>query len=320
MTIDPGRITGTFGSASSLNLMKVVFSFEEIDESLPYIPLAARRVLDSVGAKLSLDAWLSLSMADRKVLILAGIAELVDADIAHAVLARATPAATRMTPVGEPDVLEPPHELVQALGAERPIDVERWSHLRAFDRYALAKYVAKPEKLARAYEEILGSRVVLTHLTASGEANMVDVAPKAATFRRAIASARVKMAPAVLEKIAAGGAAKGDVFAVARVAGIQAAKRTSELIPLCHAIALSRVEVSFAIDRAHGQVLVRTRAEAIDRTGVEMEALTAATVAALTIYDMIKAADRWASIGDVRLEEKMGGKSGDVQRPQEGSR
>jgi molybdenum cofactor biosynthesis protein MoaC len=314
---DPERITGTFGSASSLNLMKVVYSFEEIDESLPYIPLAARRVLDAVGAKLTLDGWLSLGMADRKVLILAGIAERVDADVAHAVLSRATPGPTAMSPRPEPSVLEPPHDLVAALGAEHPLDVERWSHLRAFDRYALSKLAAKPEKLPRAYDEIIGPRLALTHLNAAGEAHMVGVGHKGMTFRKASASACVIMSPSVLDKISTGGVAKGDVFAVARVAGIQGAKRTADLIPLCHNIALSRVEVWFASDPSSGKVLVRALAEAYDRTGVEMEALTACSVAALTIYDMIKAADRWAKITELRLEEKTGGKSGDVKRPLE---
>ena len=157
--------------------------------------------------------------------------------------------------------------------------------------------------------ELVGKRPPLAHLTSSGEARMVDVGAKAVTRRRAVASARVQMSAAVLERLVSGDAAKGDVLAVARVAGIQAAKRTPELIPLCHTIALTRVEVSFEIDRRGSAVAIRASAEAVDRTGVEMEALVAASTAALTIYDMLKSVDRWMTITDVRLEEKTGGKS-----------
>jgi cyclic pyranopterin monophosphate synthase len=154
----------------------------------------------------------------------------------------------------------------------------------------------------------------LTHLTRSGEARMVDVGAKPATRRRAVATARVEMTPGVLERVVAGEIAKGDVLAVARVAGIQAAKKTPELIPLCHTIALTRVEVAFEVDAPKGEILVRAEAEARDRTGVEMEALVAAGVAALTIYDMVKSVDRWMSVREVRMEEKSGGRSGLLKR------
>lgn len=142
---------------------------------------------------------------------------------------------------------------------------------------------------------------------------MVDVAAKAATARTAIASARVEMAPATLQLLRRGRIAKGDVFAVARVAGIQAAKRTHELIPLCHPIALTQVAVE-CTPRPPRRVEIRATARATDRTGVEMEALTAAAVAALTVYDMCKAADRGMTLGPIRLEEKSGGRSGTYRR------
>jgi cyclic pyranopterin phosphate synthase len=118
-----------------------------------------------------------------------------------------------------------------------------------------------------------------------------------------------------VEAVAAGAVAKGDVLAVARVAGIQAAKKTPDLVPLCHPVRTTRVSVDLELDAAAGEVRVRATVEAVDRTGVEMEAMTAASVASLTVYDMIKAVDRWATIDGVRLEEKNGGKSGDVRRP-----
>lgn len=150
---------------------------------------------------------------------------------------------------------------------------------------------------------------MLTHLDAHGHANMVDVTDKAQTQREAVAEARVRMRPETLQMIVQGGHPKGDVFAVARIAGIQAAKKTSDLIPLCHPLLLSSVKV---VLQAEGEDCVRITAtcKLAGQTGVEMEALTAASVAALTIYDMCKAVDRGMCIEQVRLLEKLGGKSG----------
>jgi len=139
---------------------------------------------------------------------------------------------------------------------------------------------------------------------------MVDVGGKAVTRRVAVAGGRIAMQPATLAAIAAGTAKKGDVLGVARIAAIQAAKRTAELIPLCHPLPLTRVAVEFKLDRAASAVDIAVTAETLDRTGVEMEALTAATVGLLTIYDMCKAADRAMRIESVRLFEKSGGRSG----------
>ena len=150
---------------------------------------------------------------------------------------------------------------------------------------------------------------MLTHLDAHGHANMVDVTDKALTQREAVAEARVRMRPQTLQMIVQGGHPKGDVFAVARIAGIQAAKKTSDLIPLCHPLLLSSVKVLL---QAEGDDCVQITASCklAGQTGVEMEALTAASVAALTIYDMCKAVDRGMVIEQVRLLEKLGGKSG----------
>ncbi|WNW13552.1 cyclic pyranopterin monophosphate synthase MoaC [Pseudomonas sp. DTU_2021_1001937_2_SI_NGA_ILE_001] len=150
---------------------------------------------------------------------------------------------------------------------------------------------------------------MLTHLDSQGHANMVDVTDKAVTFREAVAQARVRMLPATLQMIVAGGHPKGDVFAVARIAGIQAAKKTSDLIPLCHPLMLTGVKVELRAD-GDDAVLITSRCKLAGQTGVEMEALTAASVAALTIYDMCKAVDRGMVIEAVQLLEKLGGKSG----------
>ncbi len=151
----------------------------------------------------------------------------------------------------------------------------------------------------------------LTHFDAQGQAHMVDVAGKPQTHRIAIAQGRICMLPATLAIIQQGSAAKGDVLGIARIAGIQGAKRTSELIPLCHPLALTRVAVDFEVELEVNAILCTARVETVGATGVEMEALTAVQVALLTIYDMCKAADRGMTITDVRLMEKHGGKSGD---------
>ncbi|MBU6187792.1 MAG: cyclic pyranopterin monophosphate synthase MoaC [Betaproteobacteria bacterium] len=151
---------------------------------------------------------------------------------------------------------------------------------------------------------------MLTHFDAAGQAHMVDIADKGITRRIAIAGGSIRMLPATLAKIREGSAAKGDVLGIARIAAIQGAKRTADLIPLCHPIALTRVTVDFTVDEAGASVHCRAQAECDGRTGVEMEALTAVQVGLLTIYDMVKAIDRGMVITDVRLLEKHGGKSG----------
>lgn len=153
---------------------------------------------------------------------------------------------------------------------------------------------------------------MLTHLDSQGRANMVDVTDKAVTSREAVAQAVVRMRPETLDMIISGGHPKGDVFAVARIAGIQAAKKTSDLIPLCHPLMLTSVKVELAA-QGNDAVLIVARCKLSGLTGVEMEALTAASVAALTIYDMCKAVDRGMTIDSVRVLEKLGGKSGHFQ-------
>lgn len=154
----------------------------------------------------------------------------------------------------------------------------------------------------------------LTHLDEQGHAAMVDVGDKAVTSRRAIAQGEVRMRPSTLAAIRDGNVPKGDVLAAARIAGIMAAKKTPELIPLCHTLLLSKVAVDFELDEDNSRVIITTEVRCKGQTGVEMEALTAASVAALTIYDMAKALEKTMVIGGIRLLEKSGGKSGDWKR------
>ncbi|WP_339486210.1 cyclic pyranopterin monophosphate synthase MoaC [Pseudomonas sp. EL_65y_Pfl2_R95] len=158
---------------------------------------------------------------------------------------------------------------------------------------------------------------MLTHLDSQGRANMVDVSDKSLTVREAVAEAWVRMRPETLQMIVEGGHPKGDVFAVARIAGIQAAKKTSDLIPLCHPLMLTSVKVELSAEGTDA-VRIQARCKLTGQTGVEMEALTAASVAALTIYDMCKAVDRGMTIENLRLLEKVGGKSGHFKHQAEG--
>ena len=151
----------------------------------------------------------------------------------------------------------------------------------------------------------------LTHFDSSGQAHMVDVGAKADTARVAVAAGSIRMQPATLSLITSGTAKKGDVLGIARIAAIMAAKKTSDLIPLCHPLALTRVTVDFEVDEAAFKVHCRAQVETYGKTGVEMEALTAVQVGLLTIYDMCKAVDRGMVMTDVRVLEKHGGKSGD---------
>jgi cyclic pyranopterin phosphate synthase len=154
----------------------------------------------------------------------------------------------------------------------------------------------------------------LTHFDRKGSAHMVDVGGKDDTLRVAVASGRITMRPSTFRMVIEGGAAKGDVLGVARIAAIQAAKRTPELVPLAHPIAITRVAAEFRFDAARSEVTLVATVACRGRTGVEMEALTAAAVGLLTIYDMVKAVDRGMVIRDLQLEEKRGGKSGHYRR------
>jgi len=150
----------------------------------------------------------------------------------------------------------------------------------------------------------------LSHLTPEGEARMVDITAKSETAREAVAQVTLRMKPATLAAIKAGQVTKGDVLGVARTAGILAAKKTPDLIPLCHPLKLTGVDVTFALDPRRSTRTIETRVRTVDKTGVEMEALTAAAVAGLTVYDMVKAVDKGVVLTDLCLLEKTGGKSG----------
>ena len=154
----------------------------------------------------------------------------------------------------------------------------------------------------------------ISHLDEKGKARMVDVTRKASTVRTAVARGKVLMHPETVDMIESEGIAKGNVLGVAKIAGIMAAKRTSDLIPMCHPLELTGMDMQFTINRDRGEITIEAKVSTVGRTGVEMEAMTAVSVAALTIYDMCKSADKWMILSDIKLMTKQGGKSGTLVR------
>jgi cyclic pyranopterin phosphate synthase len=291
-----------------------LYSFDGVDGSLELLPLAARRALDAAGLKISLEAWRALPLAARGALATAGSAPAVDTARVTALLPEGQ--VTRIDAVAEPAGSALPEQVLTAFGPARPISAALWQALSPLDRYALYKVAARnnPDRIKAAYQEIVGHSALSTHLSPAGGARMVDVSQKVSSQRRAVAETRVTMNAEVFARVKNASVPKGDVLGTARLAGIMAAKRTSELIPLCHPLSLTKVEVTLDLDEAANAIAVLVTVEAFDRTGVEMEALTAASVAALTVYDMLKGIDRAMEIGPTRLVAKSGGRTGDFSR------
>jgi len=290
-----------------------LYAFDGVDEQLELVPLAARRALDVSGVRLSRAAWTALSLEERRELVELGTGPEVDRE---RVAALCGTAGEPLEPSADPPVAEPPADVVAAFGPDLPIPGAVWSALSPLDRYALSKVAAKrrPERLGAAHAEIVGASTLSTHLGPAGGVRMVNVGQKARSLRTATAESRVTMSREAFERLQNASAAKGDVLGTARLAGIMGAKRTHELIPLCHALSLTHVGVELELERETPAVRITSSVETFDRTGVEMEALVAANVAALTVYDMLKAYDRSMEIGPTRLLSKSGGRSGDFRR------
>ena len=294
-----------------------LYAFEPIDSELSLLPLAARRALDVAGLRLPLSEWQLLPIAARRELVSCGSAPRVNtARVAELLRDRAV---ERIDARPEPTSSAPPGEVLEAFGPQGPIPPATWAALTPLDRYVLsklsgAKKDTNAERLQQAYEEIVGASATSSHLQPAGGVRMVGVEEKPHSRRVAVAESHIKLGQAAFEQLMNRTVAKGDVLATARVAAIQAAKKTPELIPLCHQIALTKVEVDFDLRREDRVVVTRVTTLAVDRTGVEMEALTAASVASLTIYDMLKSQDRSMEIGPTRLLSKRGGRTGDYRR------
>ena len=288
----------------------LVFRFEEIGPELELMPLAARRAADLAGLKPSLPAWQSLPQRLREELTRLGAAPQVDTVRTTTLLSQSVPPPEAVAASSEAALQSPSQALLSALGDGEPLPAPAWSGLSLLERYALEKVArrGRSARLSRAYQEIVGVSATASHLDATGAARMVGVSLKTPSVRRAVARSAVRMNEAAFARLERADAPKGDVLGTARIAGIQGAKRTADLVPLCHPLSLTRVEVVLTPERARLAVQIEVRVEAFDRTGVEMEALTAASVAALTVYDMLKAFDRGMQIGPTELLEKTGGR------------
>lgn len=291
-----------------------LYAFEELDADLPLLPLAARRALDLAGVHLGLGGYRTLPVEARLRLAELGSESTVDTGQATHIAQTASPPGRAEAPLSDPPSHAPPASLLDALGG-LPLSDKVWQALTPIDRYALAKLARRgaSARLVRAYEEIVGASALSTHLSPGGGVRMVDVSDKPATKRRAVAESWVTMSADAFERLASSTAPKGDVLGTARIAGILAAKRTSDLIPLCHPLALTKVEVAFELRPKEHALQVLTTVEVRGPTGVEMEALTGASVAALTVYDMLKGVDRAMTLGPTRLLSKSGGASGDYR-------
>ena len=294
----------------------MVYGFENVDDALDLLPMAARRALDHAGFRMSLDAWKRLPLAGRRELVAVGAEARVDVERVRAAAEAAIPRPEVMSPVDDPSADSVPAEVARALGNGRSIPDAVWSSLSPLGRYALAKVARKgpSDRMTAAYAEIVGHSAVSSHIAPAGGVRMVSVGHKPETLRRAVAESAVTMNEDAFSRLKANDVPKGDVLATARVAGILAAKKTPELIPLCHSVQLTHVSIDFELDEAARSVRIVAAAEAADRTGVEMEALVAASVAGLSVYDMLKSVDRAMTIGPTFLRSKSGGRSGDYER------
>ncbi len=291
-----------------------LYEFDGIDASLSLIPLSARRALDALGRKLSLEGYLELPLARRQQLAEAGSGQEVDLKAAEGAIAPVLARAPEIAPVPEPDAESVPAVCLEALGPERPVPEKVWQSLSRLDRYALLKVCQKnrPERVAAAYSEIVGQSAASTHIRPEGGVHMVSISEKVATTRRAVAECWITMSSDAFERLTRGGktSPKGDVLGTARLAGIMATKRTSDLIPLCHPLAITHVDVDFEEEPEGSRLRATCKVEVHAQTGVEMEAMVGANVAALTVYDMLKSIDRGMLIGPCRLLHKEGGRSG----------
>ena len=292
-----------------------VYRFEEGQNNLELLPMAARRALDGVGRHLSLNAWQGLNVPSRAELAELGSERLLDLPAITAWIERHALATREVESLKEDPQAEAGEELLRHYAPYGALQSNIWSALSPLDRYVLEKCTKKPraERLQAAYEEIVGASRFSTHLAPEGGIRMVDVGGKAVTHRIATAASQVRMLPATFEMLKSEQTPKGNVLNTAQLAGIMAAKKTPDLIPLCHGIPLSKVKVGFEFI-APDTLRIEATTETQAATGVEMEAMVAVQIAALTVYDMLKGVDRGMELGPCVLLSKSGGRSGEFRR------
>lgn len=314
--VDAGRVVGI--AARSNPLPQAIEAVGDPDALTP--PVALQRSLEPARG-LDSRIWVRLRALDRYALMHAHRRAVARDDPSRLVVAfdaivRISPPQPRRSSMPPPHVRHPsaPPPADAPSVESRPPSSLPPAPLRPMAVHAVPTLTAPPAPVPSSPPPAPEAPLLSTHLTQSGDARMVDVAIKASTARRAVAFGSVKMRRETIARVSRNDTPKGDVLAAARIAGIMAAKRTPDLVPLCHVVALTSVTVHIDIDTPSNRVNITAVAEAFDRTGVEMEALTAVTVACLTLYDMLKGIDREMVIADVKLLEKSGGRTGHYRR------
>lgn len=294
-----------------------LFRFERVDERLESLPWATRRVLDRLGLRIQTDAYAALPARVRQVLALCGSSEPPDLERARTLLEGVELSISRVEQAFEPPWDQPSDVVAQALTQARPLSAKLWQSLSGLERYVLHRICAQGHQtlLEEAYAEIVGLRRASTHLSPRGGVVMVSVADKTETQRHALAECWLRMNEDAFAQLQADAGPKKDILATARLAGILGTKKTADLIPLCHPLPLLHAEVDFELEETELRVRVTCSVIVVARTGVEMEALCGAQLAALTVYDMLKSVDRAMVIGPCRLLFKSGGQSGNFQAP-----
>lgn len=289
-----------------------LFAFEDCDEELSLLPLCSRRALDHAGLKLNLASYQKLSVEQRFELASLGSNDQVAVERVKILAQLADPQVPSMDVVTDPDKQNVPLILNAGLGTNRALSEKIWADLTDLERYSLHKVALKNRgnRLNRCYDELIGARQVSTHLKPEGGVVMVSIANKEETQRVARAESWIKMSATAYGRLTERQVPKGDVLATARLAGIMATKRTADLIPLCHPLALQHADLSFEMHANENQIRIECTVCVFGRTGVEMEAMVGASVAALTIYDMMKSLDQGLTIGPTQLLEKRGGRRG----------
>ena len=279
-----------------------LYDSEGEKRDLGVMPLAARRALMIAGELLTPEGWKSLTLADRRTVVVEGCKATLDRAKVQDVTHKANPPSDWGDAVTDPPVDEVPADLLERLGADRPLENTQWAELRPLDRFVFVLVLKEgpPERLSRFYDGLFRRPepvVAVAAAAGAGHFRMVST-------HRAVASARVQMRPESLALFLGGENTPDQMFAMARIAGIQAGKHASQLLPLCYPSPITRVEVVCHADYGTGSIVIRATVDAVEKSGVDTEAMVAATIAALTLVDFAKHVDRHVMVTDVQLVEE----------------
>ncbi len=278
-----------------------IYEAEGEKRDLSVMPIAARRALMIAGEILTAEGWKSLTLGDRRTVVMEGAKTSIDRAKIQDITHKANPPSDWGDAITDPSAEEVPAELTEKLGADRPIETTRWAALRSLDRFAFMLVASEgpDDRLARFYDGLFRRQESARPAgqTGSGHFRMVST-------HRALASARVQMRVESLALFLGGETTPDQMFAMARIAGIQAGKHASQFLPLCYPSPITKVEVICQADYASGSILIKATVDAVEKSGVDTEALVAATVAALTILDFAKHIDRGVAVTDVQLVEE----------------